>query len=69
MGRATVRGTVAYRPDQTSGDDVHHQLNLDPETLGVARAVVEARLDPESCSSEYSLARTTLSSRAGGEAA
>ena len=45
--------SVRYEPDKTSGDDVHHELNLDPNTLAVAKQVVETTLDDESCDSEY----------------
>lgn len=46
---------MRYVPDRTSADDVHHELNLDADTLAVARAVVETRLDAESCETQYAL--------------
>ena len=47
--------SVRYVPDRTSGDDIHHELNLDADTLAVSRAVVETYLDAESCTTPYAL--------------
>ena len=47
--------SVRYVPDKTSGDDVHHELNLADATLAIAHDVVHADLDPNSCSTPYAM--------------
>ena len=48
-----------YEPDKTSGDDVHHELNLDPNTLAVAEAYSTFRLGNGTCWDHSQLGGTT----------
>ena len=47
--------SVRYEPDKTSGDEVNHELNLDPATLAVASAIVETEMSNASCSTPYAI--------------
>jgi hypothetical protein len=55
-GRAT---SVTYFADRTSGDDVNHELNLDPNTLAVAEAYSTFRLGNGTCWDHSQLGGTT----------
>ena len=53
--RTSSSTSVRYEPDKTSGDEVHHELNLDPATLAVASAIVETEMSNASCSTPFAI--------------